>query len=375
MDPASLERILVKEVRRSPGVSRRELAELISVARSTAGRRVDHLIELGVILETGLEQKGVAGRPKRQLELCGTYGQFIGIDFDARHIYAVLLDFANQKITDRCIPLSGRPSREEVLSHLQEVISELTNHTSGIPVLGVGIGVPGGIQSEARIATNYPYVSGWQNVDLCQDLSLSPQKLHIEHNTRTAILGEYWLGSKMRCENLVCLNVRTGISAAIISGGHLLRGHHEMAGEVRGWAILDAEKEGGPSPCWLEDLASVRALSTDGVVSNHEWKTFISRCQESDREATAHLQVIVKHHGDTLARLVQLVDPEAIVIAGSFNELGDVYLERLREATAISLLGQYFSAPPIRFISLGQYAGAAGAAALAAESHHLALTN
>ena len=80
----------------------------------------------------------------------------------------------------------------------------------------------------------------------------------------------------------------------------------------------------------------------------------------------------MKHHGDTVARLAQVTDPEMVVFAGSFNDIGDLYLAQVREATAIALLGQFVPPPPIKFVSLGHCTGAHGAAALAAEQFKLA---
>ncbi len=369
MDSATLERLLLREIRRAPGISRRDLADRLSVARSTAGRRVDHLIDRGLLQESGIEQRSEAGRPKRQLELRGDYGNFIGFDFDARHIYVSLINFAQDTVDEKIIPLSGRPTRDEVIDHLRDAIDTYGEQKTGAPLLGTGIGVPGQVQRQERLGLSYSYIEGWKNVDLCKALEIAPEFLRIENNTRAIALGEYWLGSASMIEHLVCITVRTGISAAIISGGRLLRGSHEMAGEIRGWTVKKDELD-SPSPSWLEDCATVRAISPNGVTTPDIWSEFVTACQDGNREALAQLNGIARHHGDTVARLIQIADPEAVFFSGAFNELGETYLNRVREATAIALLGQYFSPPPIRFVSLGQFTGSHGAAALAAEHFH-----
>ena len=184
-------------------------------------------------------------------------------------------------------------------------------------------------------------------------------------------IGEYWLGSSSKVENLICINVRTGISAAIINEGRLIRGTHELAGEIRGWAV-SSENNTSPKPVSLEDRATVRAISPDSLTTPEAWNEFVSNCRDGDREALKQLSEIVKHHGDTVARLTQVADPEMVAFAGSFNDIGDLYLDRVREATAIALLGQFVPPPPIKFVSLGHCTGAHGAAALAAEQFKLA---
>lgn len=360
MDPATLEHLIVKEIRKAKEISRRDLAATLGIAKSTAGRRVDHLIERGMLRESGTEERREAGRPRRFLELRGEHGSFLGIDFDARHLFVVLLDFAQNALTKRKIDLPPKVTKGEVIQLLRTQIEELTQSIKPVPVLGIGIGVPGQIRREDRIGLRYPYIVDWENVDLLAELDLRRSSLHIENNTRALALGEYWLGSHAGSPNLVCINVRTGISAAIIANGTLLTGEHEKSGEIRAWNVT------GPNGArnWIERLGTVMAVSVDG--GEKLWREFVTACRTGDRKAIGNLTEICTYHGDAAARITQLLDPEVIFFSGPFTELGDLYFDRVREATAAALDGHYFSLPEIRPVNLGEYAGAHGAAALAA---------
>ncbi|MDF1659444.1 MAG: ROK family transcriptional regulator [Verrucomicrobiales bacterium] len=360
MDPATLESLIVREIRKANAISRRDLADRLEVARSTAGRRVDSLIERGLLKENGVEEKFEAGRPKRFLGLCGEFGRFVGFDFDARYVYAILTDFSQEKLREKQIRLGSPASKREVIRILRETIQEFQTESGEHEILGYGIGVPGRVRQDDRIGISYPYIDGWENVDLATELSLDPDYLHLENNTKTIALGEYWLGHEVPPEHLICLSIRTGISAAIISNGHLLRGTHEMAGEIRGWQIIrNGERE------WIEDGATVRAiLDTDSLKG---WKAFVTACHEGDPKSLATLEEIIPHHADTVSRLVQLSDPELVVISGAFNELGDLYLKQLQSATSAALANHYFKPPPVKFVAKGEFTGALGAAALAAK--------
>jgi len=360
MDPATLESLIVREIRKANAISRRDLADRLEVARSTAGRRVDSLIQRGLVKENGVEEKFEAGRPKRFLGLCGDFGRFVGFDFDARYLYAVLTDFSQEELNKKQIRLGSPASKTEVIEILRETIREFQAECGDDKILGYGIGVPGRVSQDNGVGISYPYIKGWENVDLAAELSLDPASLHLENNTKTIALGEYWLGHESPPEHLVCLSIRTGISTAIISNGHLLRGTHEMAGETRGWQI----SKNGESQ-WLEDGATVRAiLDTDSLTG---WKAFVTACLEGDAESLATLEAIIPHHADTVSRLVQLSDPELVVIAGAFNELGALYLNQLKSATKAALANHYFEAPPVQFVAKGEFTGALGAAALAAK--------
>jgi DNA-binding Lrp family transcriptional regulator len=236
MDPATLESLIVKEIRKAKEISRRDLADKLAIAKSTAGRRIDSMIERGLVRESGIEDRKEVGRPRRFLALCGGYGAYAGFDFDARHLYGVLIDFAQATLERRKIRFSA----------------EFRSLPACTRLIGTGIGVPGHVRREERVGLYYPYVEGWRNVDLASELGIDPAFLHIENNTRTVALSEYWLGPCTGTDHLLCLSVRTGISAAVVANGALVTGRHEMAGEIRGWPV------GGD--LWLEKAASVRSV-------------------------------------------------------------------------------------------------------------------
>jgi len=388
---------MLRELRRGSVVSRRDLAERLGVARSTAGRRVDSLIERGFLEETGIEERREAGRPRRFLQLCGGFGKFVGFDFDARHLHAVLVDFDRRTLAERSVALPRPPDKGAVIDLLREWIECFEASAAefgGGPVLGYGFGVPGRVRTESRLSLGYPYIAGWVQVDLSSELGLPRNRVRIENNTRAIALGEYWLGDSP-AENLLCLNVRTGISVAVVAEGRLLRGHHEMAGEIRAWRVPSEPGEGleaaleGPSAGWLEERATVRAVveswrspvaSGDAGEPSGEpdaravWRRFAEACREGEEGALARLRELACYHGEALARLVQLVDPQMVAVAGEFNDIGEVYLSNLRDEVSAALQGHYFEPPPIRYVTKGRFAGAHGAAALAAE-HYRPMAN
>jgi len=363
MDPATLEKLIVREIRKAREISRRDLADQLGIAKSTAGRRVDSMIARGLLCEKGVETRKEVGRPRRFLDLEGNYGAFAGFDFDARNLYGVLVDFAQQTVEKSRIELSSSPNRDEIIGNIRGLLDQFKSNEAGLPLLGIGVGVPGHVERETRTALGYPYIEGWKNVELLDELDLITDQLHIENNTRAIALGEYWLGDRGPSDHMACLNVRTGISAGIISDGRLLSGRHEMAGEIRGWNAVPKPKS-DLAKDWLEEVATVRAFTDTG------WGKFVTDCKSGNDEAAARLERICVDHGDAVSRIVQLVDPEIIFLAGAFTELGEQYLELVRRTVAKSLEGHYFSPPRIQFVTLGEYAGALGASALAA-SHYL----
>ena len=225
--------------------------------------------------------------------------------------------------------------------------------------------MPGHIQREQRIGLNYAFIDDWRRVDLLEELSLTRDLLHIDNNSLAIAIGEYWLGPNAGAKNIVCICARTGISAAVICNGELIAGTHEMAGEIRGWQVATGDRDLPASEC-IEKVATVRAVTNGASDTDDSWTEFIEGCRESRPAPLELLTRLTEIHGEAAARLVQLLDPEVIFLAGPFTELGELYLSRIRKATALALKGHYFTSPPIKAVTLGEYAGAHGAAALAA---------
>ena len=101
----------------------------------------------------------------------------------------MLVDFAQSTIAEVSIPLTPRPSKDEVINHLRETIDRFRDSGHGT-LHGIGIGVPGPIKQSKRLALGYPYISKWKDVDLCQELDVTSNRLHIEHNTRAMAIGD-----------------------------------------------------------------------------------------------------------------------------------------------------------------------------------------
>lgn len=365
MDPATLEHCIVTEIRRAREISRRELADCLGIAKSTAGRRIDTMIERGIVVETGIAQRREVGRPRRILELASSHGSFLGFDFDSRRLYGVLTDFSQNVLAKKQIHLPEKPTRAGVIRLIRDLIAEFQLTTPALPLLGVGIGVPGHVEREKRLALWNTQIEDWTDVDLPFELDLPPEIVHLENNTRATAMGEYWLGRHTAINPLICLNVRSGLGAAIILDGKILVGRHEKAGEIRGWKVSPGSADSDQEES-LENVATARSIIPDSPHAEEEWKQFVTACVNGEASALQQLERVVRHHSDALRRIVQLIDPEAIFVAGMFLELGSVYFDRLRRCIEKAVANLHFEAPPIRPVTAGEFAGAVGAASLAA---------
>src|SRR4029078_2213733 len=117
----SLESSLIQRLRLSDGASRIELARAMELAPSTVGLYVDRLIDQGFLRE-GAKSRLSAGRPRVTLELNPKAGYFVGIEFEARQLSAIALDFSNRTLKRQRQTLRATDTAETVLSKIEEAI-------------------------------------------------------------------------------------------------------------------------------------------------------------------------------------------------------------------------------------------------------------
>ena len=311
--------------------------------------------------ETAVSARGV-GRPPVVLQLNPRAGRFVGVDFDARHIFATAVDFAHQPLDEVRRTIPAKTTVERVLEIVVDAITQVAGPTQH-DLLGIGLGVPGPVDASRGVSLRYPFLRDWHEVPIGPRMAehfLVP--VSVENNLRSIALAELWSGQGLGLRNFVCLGVRSGIGSGIIVDGQLLRGANNLAGEIGRWVCPEALVDGsGPgSTQTIEDVASISALLK--ALSLTTVDDLLIALDRRHRPVIANVQRAARVHGWIVHQLATLLDPERFIVAGPLVEQ-EVYLTALQSAAA------HFGGAALANILapslLGPYAGAAGAAALA----------
>jgi glucokinase len=375
---ASLESSLVQRLRLSDGASRIELARAMELAPSTVGLYVDRLIEQGFLRE-GAKSRLAAGRPRVLLELNPKAGYFVGVEFEARQLTAISLDFSNRTLKRHRQTLRTTDTADTVLSKIEGGVEAVS--ARGKRLLGVGVAVPGTVDNERGIAVHYEFIRGWQDVPIVETLGENfGVPIFLENNVRSMALAERWFGLARECENFICLGIRSGIGAGVIIGGQLYRGENNFAGEIGGWVCPAETAPESSSTAKLEELASVRAILNQlaAAVANGRKSVLSGRpsrgltvddlsraARDGDQLVLEKLQGAGEILGRTICQMSLLLNPEMVIVAGPLAELGDLFLDPMRQAAARHTPALHARTPRIVASQLGQYSGALGAAAQA----------
>ena len=256
----------------------------------------------------------------------------------------------------------------DVIDLLAEVATHL-QAAAGAPS-AVGVGAPGLVTPDGDLALA-PNLPGVHDLALRRRLSEAlGVPVAVENDAATAAWAEFSCGAAAAAHSMLAVTLGTGVGGGIVLDGQLVRGAHGFAAEIGHMIVRHDGRECvcGKRGCW-EAYASGRALgrlAVDRLGIDGEQAT--AAALAGDPDATA---VVAEYASDValgLGNLIEVLDPETVVIGGGLVEAGDVLLPLLHDAVPGFVYSWKHRPPtPIVAAQLGERSGAIGAALLAAE--------
>jgi predicted NBD/HSP70 family sugar kinase len=374
------------------GLSRVNIAQSMKVSTATITNLVNELEEQGLVTERGPveqgDQKGV-GRPQKALHLVPEGRLAVGVHLDVGRVYVTLTNIMAQPLQTRTMqhPLDAQWTdvMDEIVDMIHDVIA--AQGIDPTKLVGVGVAAPGLVDPYAGIDVFAPNLN-WRNVPIKTYLT---QRLNlpviVDNNVRAMALGEAMFGAVRHVRALAFIYARIGVGAGLVFDGQLYRGAAAGAGEIGHTTVVIEGGERchcGNTGC-LETLISEPAIvrmalrlaneHPSGLLSyylEHGEGSVLDRVfmavQAGDQEVRKLLEERARYMGVALANLVNVFNPEVIVLGGIFRAEQSVLLPVI-EATlrerAFATLG---SQVRVQLTSFNDQAGMIGAAALALDS-------
>jgi predicted NBD/HSP70 family sugar kinase len=375
---AKLEADLVRRLRVRGGASRGQLARDLDLAPSTVGIYVDRLIAEGLLRE-GARVAREVGRPATLVTLNPDGGHFVGVDIEGRSAMITVVDFSQKALEQAQVRLRKAETAEAVLGRIVDVVADLAAR-GGRPLLGIGVGVPGALDAARGVGIHYEHIKGWRDVPIAR---MFEERLSVpvflENNIRSMAMAEMWFGAARGARDFICLGVRSGIGAGIVTHGRLQHGHDNMAGEIGSWPCPAAAAATGarkPSPTTFEPLESLASMSglarriNERLGAEDEWNAdqLVEAAGRGDRVVGDCLRAAAEACGWVAGQLNLALNAELVVLAGPLTALGDQFLRPMAEAVRKSLPPLHSTMPRVECSQLGPFVGALGAAAMAV--HH-----
>lgn len=368
--------VVLDTIRRRGEISRVELAQRTGLTAQTMSNIVRALIEDGLVTENG-HAPSTGGKRRVLLKVAADAYSSVGLHLDPERITGVLLDMAGgvRMRSTRRLPDGATP--QAAASALARTLQQLVRR-SGIDesrVLGVGLAVPGPLDSAHRQVLSPPNLAGWGAVPLA-DIVAERAGLPVvmDNDATAAAIGERWAGGEHRTGSFVYVYWGTGVGIGVVLDDQVHRGVSNNAGEI---GHLNS---GGGRGCHcgrrgcLETHCSMHAIVADWRSAGGEpdsastaqaYEQLARRADEGDAVASKVLRAAATKLGQALASVVSVLDVDRVVLGGpALRHASDLVRTQVSK-----VLSKQVWAPEVRPVQvtpalIGEDAGAIGAASL-----------
>lgn len=317
-------------------ISRADLVKLTKLTGPSISRIINDLMEDGLVTETGIGESS-GGRKPILLEFNAAARTVIGLDIRPDRVTGIACDLAATCLKQKQIDFSEDIPTEQKLNIALSVVQELFEEASKrAPVIGIGIAVPGVVDSASGIV-RYSAPMGWRNVNLSRIFGGAFNVTVIVDNvTRCVALGEKWFGNAKDKADFIYLYVGEGIGAGIIAKGQLYHGSRYSAAEI-GHTTVEYKGEKcrcGNHGC-LELYTSFRALRKRveaqlGLAVKSKAELW-SLLENDSSKAWKGVEETLSYLGTGIANMINIFNPETIVIGGWPLKTGQRGLEYLKD--------------------------------------------
>ena len=377
---------LVKNLIRTDGpISRIALNKLTGMRPASITDVTKELLKEGIIKEIGYESSK-RGRRKVLLDINRDAGRVVTLDFNSNRILGLGADLKLGICyrSRRIIP--NYSGKDEIIKIMKDILHEIIESppVKIAPVLGIGIADPGIVNENTGISILTTQMKGWENVPI-KDIMESEfgYPSFLESDTRCRLIAEKHLGAGKMKNDILMVELSSGIGAGMMSEGKLFRGSRGSAGELGHMMIL----ENGPycncgSRGCLEAIASSRAITrklqeaiksgatsslskvSHGDISKIDINMISQAAEDGDKLSLQIIEEAGRFIGEAIANAINLLNPEIVILTGDLLSFGDYILNPIEGMVRRQALSYNTKDVRIVLAEVGEEAAAIGMAAV-----------
>jgi N-acetylglucosamine repressor len=381
---------ILEILRKNGPISRPDISKEMGINVVTISNYIDEFIKRNWVYEKELDVSEGGRRPVL-LDLNPQAAFVIGVGLNLMNMVGLLVDLKGNIVTKTQIA-RPRASVKEISECLLEIVREILRRSKEYApnIKGIGVGIAGLVDKETgsihwpqKMNHYYTYAS----VDLpLRDLMEKEFNLPtlIENDATAACFGEHWLDLEHGYKNVIYMF--SGVGCGLMINGEVYRGSQGFAGEV---SIYNYKEEDLFScalakDCFLkrwemdlgivEDVKSQLARDKDKAIKffkltssnieNVDLKSVFIASRAKDEIALSAIERAAKRLGIKIAYLVNLLNPQVVVIGGGFEEAGEEFLNKVTQTIKDWAFRQATDNLKITYSQLKENAVAQGAASL-----------
>jgi predicted NBD/HSP70 family sugar kinase len=407
-------RALLLTLLQQEGVSRVSLARLTGLSTTTVTNLVSELIQQGIVTEEGRvpNARSGAGRPPTLLKLVPFARYSVGIHIGVDTLFVGVTDLFGKVQAESYIPHHPHADPSEILDRASSLVKQIVAKLGLLEdkLVGVGVGASGLVDIETGVNVLAPNL-GWQNIPIHDILAERlDYPVFVDNNVRAMALAESMFGDGRGVNTMAFVYSRVGVGAGFVVNDQVYRGSGAGAGEIGHITMIPA----GGAPCRCGNTGCLETLVSEGTIvrqaqtlasrspqgilakelaqlpgglpetrwglandesnrlppapSEEITARIFSAARAGDPEVLAMLDQSAFYMGTALANVVNLINPDMIILGGLFAAGADLMLSRIEETMRRRAFAGLGDDIDLRVTSFGSKPGVVGAAALALDT-------
>ncbi|MCW4459967.1 ROK family protein [Microbacterium sp. MPKO10] len=361
--------IVLDLIRSGKARTRSNLLEALGWSRVTLSRRLDELLDSEFVVHAGHAASG-GGRPSEEFEVNAALGVVLAVDIGSSHTRVGITDVVGTVLVEDEADIGLFDGPEEIFRWAEQVFDFLLTRGgwSRSDVRGIGIGVPGPVNSITGTLGSPQLDPRWDNVVVSDYLGQWPDDIVIavDRDVNVLAIGEARFGWP-EFRDLVVVKSGIGVGCAFVMDGNVVRGSRGGAGQLSA-PLRDRLSEPLRR---LETVASGGTIRDRLVRSGEYVRTsadILQLAENGNPEVLALLEEVGEVIGYALADVVGLLNPSAVVVGGNLAEAGERYISAVRRSLFGAAHVYSRQSLVVEQARLSAKAGVRGASALALDA-------
>ncbi len=370
-------------------ISRAQLAVITGLNKSTISSLVDELLMRNLVHEAG-SNSGAAGRPATWLEINPQAGLIIGVELGVDFVSVAVTDLMGSILWRRKEDTDPTEDQEKMIKQTLQIVKEAmtANTKKGGRFLGLGLSTPGTVDLKEGLLIFAPNLH-WHNVPFRKIFHEQTKlDIFIENDANAAAIAEHLFGAAQHNRDFLFVFAGVGIGGGLFLNGKLYRGKNGFAGEIGHFPIMAEPSQilchCGNYGCWetyanqysiIQRLQTRLELKNGSIIPALMSKQKIPLSiplikQAADSGDQAAIDVFNEAGyamGQGFAGLINIFNPEKIILGGPLSIAGDYLLPAIKETVANHSMPEFDQQTEVVLSTFGPDASLIGAIAIVAD--------
>lgn len=360
-----------------------DLTQLTNVSLPVITKLIVELKKDKYIIENKELKVSQAGRPASFYKINGNAGYLLGVDLGRSQTTFILIDLEQNIIFEKREKVSYLFEDDKVISKIHKKIISIVEEAKldWDRLMGIGFSIPGYVNSKLGLTESYLNFNDSIKLILEKELE---KPILIEHDAKSMIYGELWFGAARGLKNVLCINYGWGLGLGMLLDSKVFYGQDGYAGEFGHIPVTNQTQQCycGKIGC-LETVSSGKSIEriakeklnsgasstltvNNKKIDNIEVVDILEAANKGDQFSIEIMQEAGFYLGYGIASLINIFNPQKIIISGSISKVADYILDSVRSSAMKHSLVKLNRNIEFEISKLGYRSAALGVARLVA---------